>query len=132
MFKINNDDLSISLTRGDTIVFNVQAKQGDNLYKFEEGDKVTFRVSEAKDVESVVLESSTTVTSETNDRDYVQIRVTSEEAKQSFEQSNKPIDYWYEISLDTAIGVQTIIGYDDDGAKILRVFPEIKEQPKAE
>lgn len=132
MFKINKDDMSISFTRGDTIAFNVQANQGENLYKFAEGDKVTFRVSEAKDVGNVVLESSTTVTSETKDKDYVQISVTSAKTKQSFAQSNKPIEYWYEISLENILGVQTIIGYDDDGAKVLRVFPEIEEHPKTE
>ena len=125
MFKIN-DDLSISLTRGDTIAFNVQAKQGSDFYKFAEGDKVIFRVSEAKDVGSVVLEAFTVVDSVTSGKDFVQISVTSAETKESFAVSNKPVDYWYEVALENALGVQTIIGYDDDGAKILRVFPEIE------
>ena len=37
---------------------------------------------------------------------------------------NKPTDYWYEIELN---GDQTVIGYDDEGAKILRLFPEGSE-----
>lgn len=129
MLKINQDDMSISITRGDTIVFNVQAKQGNSLYTFEDGDRVIFRVSEAKDVGKLVLEEVATVSAESEvnkpNQDFVQISVSSADTKAKFAQSNKPIDYWYEVSLESA-GVQTIIGYDEDGAKILRVFPEIE------
>ena len=37
---------------------------------------------------------------------------------------DKPTDYWYEIELN---GDQTILGYDQDGAKILRLYPEGSE-----
>ena len=37
---------------------------------------------------------------------------------------NKPIDYWYEIELNPEINPQTVIGYDNDGAKIFKLFPE--------
>ena len=37
---------------------------------------------------------------------------------------NKPVDYWYEIELNPDTTPQTIIGYDADGPKILKLFPE--------
>lgn len=37
---------------------------------------------------------------------------------------NKPIDYWYEVELNPETEAQTIIGYDEDGPKIFRLYPE--------
>ena len=37
------------------------------------------------------------------------------------ELTNKPIEYWYEIELNDE---ETIIGYDEDGAKKLILYPE--------
>ena len=37
---------------------------------------------------------------------------------------NTPIDYWYEIQLNPETNPQTIIGYDENGAKIFRLYPE--------
>jgi hypothetical protein len=37
---------------------------------------------------------------------------------------DKPVDYWYEIELNPDTTPQTIIGYDSDGPKIFRLFPE--------
>ena len=37
------------------------------------------------------------------------------------EMANKPIEYWYEIELNDD---ETIIGYDEDGAKKLILYPE--------
>ena len=34
---------------------------------------------------------------------------------------NKPVEYWYEIELNNE---HTVIGYDDNGAKIFMLFPE--------
>ena len=36
----------------------------------------------------------------------------------------KPRDYWYEVELNPEIQPQTIIGYDEDGAKVFRLYPE--------
>ena len=35
-----------------------------------------------------------------------------------------PFDYWYEIELNPETEPQTVIGYDDDGEKIFRLYPE--------
>jgi hypothetical protein len=37
---------------------------------------------------------------------------------------SKPKDYWYEVELNPEDNPQTIIGYDEDGAKIFKLFPE--------
>jgi hypothetical protein len=37
---------------------------------------------------------------------------------------NKPTDYWYDVKLNPDTQPQTIIGYDEDGAKLFRLYPE--------
>ena len=37
---------------------------------------------------------------------------------------NKPVDYWYEVELNPDAYPQTIVGYDEDGAKIFKLYPE--------
>jgi hypothetical protein len=37
---------------------------------------------------------------------------------------NKPVDYWYEVELNPDTYPQTIVGYDEDGAKIFKLYPE--------
>lgn len=123
MFKIN-DDLSIYLTRGDAVVFDVQAKQGDGLYQFEAGDKVVFKVSEAKNTVDAIL----AVDGQRINDNTMQFKLESSDTILDTAQINKPVDFWYEISLITATGTQTLIGYDEDGAKVLRLFPEIGEK----
>jgi hypothetical protein len=119
MFVIN-DDKSIYVTRGDAVVFNVKAKLGEAEYVFRAGDVVRFKVFEKKKCDKVVLKKDVTVTEETTT---VQVFVTAEETKFG-KVINKPVDYWYEIELNPDGHAQTIIGYDDDGAKVLRLFPE--------
>lgn len=41
---------------------------------------------------------------------------------------SKPVDYWYEIQLNPNSNPQTIVGYDEDGAKIFRIYPEGAEE----
>jgi len=50
----------------------------------------------------------------------IDITCTSEETKIG-ELSNKAIDYWYELELN---GEYTVLGYDENGAKILTLYPE--------
>lgn len=40
---------------------------------------------------------------------------------------SKPVDYWYEIELNPDTNPQTIVGYDEEGAKIFKLFPEGKD-----
>lgn len=119
MFVIN-DDKSIYVTRGDAVVFNVRAKLGEAEYVFRAGDVVRFKVFEKKKCDKVVLVTDVKVSEDTT---AVQIFVKAEETKFG-DIINKPVDYWYEVELNPDGNAQTIIGYDDDGAKILKLFPE--------
>lgn len=119
MIKIN-DDLSIYATRGDMIAFSVTADAGGTAYKFKEGDSVRFKVFEKKDCELVVLQKDFQAVA---GAEQVDILLSGEETKIG-EYINKPKDYWYEIELNPNTNPQTIVGYDEDGAKIFRLFPE--------
>lgn len=121
MFQIN-EDLSIYATRGDIVYFSVGAKNTVNgeTYKFQSGDVVRIKVFGKKDCETVVLQKDFPVTAES---ETVEIFLTEEDTKIGGVIS-KHKDYWYEVELNPESNPQTIIGYDDDGAKIFRLFPE--------
>lgn len=119
MFVIN-EDLSIYLTRGDSAVFSVGATIGGTEYTFKEGDVVRFKVFGKKNCDDVVLKKDVVVGEATN---LVQIALDSDETKIG-DVISKPTDYWYEVELNPDTYAQTIIGYDEDGAKIFKLYPE--------
>lgn len=119
MFVIN-DDLSIYATRGDTVFFTVTAEDNGSTYYFEAGDVLRMKIFRKKDAETVVLEKLFPVTART---DRFVILLTEEDTKFG-DVISKPTDYWYEIELNPFTNPQTIIGYDEDGAKVFRLFPE--------
>lgn len=112
MFKIEEN--KIHLTRGDccTISLNVED------YSFKVGDIVTFCLYNKRALnEQPVLKKSIKLEQDT---DNVDIELTSLDTKIG-EMKNTPVEYWYEIELNDK---QTLIGYDEDGAKILILYPE--------
>lgn len=119
MFIIN-EDLSIYLTRGDAAVFSVGANIGGEAYTFKVGDVIRFKVFEKKNCEEVVLKKDTTVVAEAN---LIEIALDSDETKFG-DVISKPTDYWYEVELNPEGYAQTIIGYDENGAKVLKLYPE--------
>lgn len=119
MFKIN-DDMSIYATRGDIVFFNLAADDADSSYEFQPGDVVRFRVYGKKDAESVLLQKDFPVFEAT----YTLPIFLGEEDTKLGDVISKPTDYWYEVELNPDTYPQTIIGYDEDGAKIFRLFPE--------
>lgn len=125
MFRLN-DDLSIYVTRGDILFFSVSASDGAEPYNFKAGDVLRIKVFEKKKVESVVLQKDFPVLEETGG---VEIFLTGEDTKIG-DDINKPKDYWYEVELNPYTNPQTIIGYDEDGAKVLRLFPEGADIPE--
>lgn len=124
MFVLN-DDLSIYVTRGDIVYFDVTAVQDGKAYPFQAGDVVRIKVFGKKDAETVVLQKDFPVTETT---DTVQIYLTKEDTKFG-EVISKPKDYWYEVELNPFSDPQTIIGYDEDGAKVFKLFPEGDDVP---
>lgn len=124
MFVVN-DDKSIYATRGDIVFFAVTAEENGHNYKFQPGDIVRIKVYGKKDAEKVLLQKDFPVSTVTES---VDINLTGEDTKIG-EVISKPKDYWYEIELNPHSDPQTIVGYDEDGAKLFKLFPEGDDIP---
>lgn len=120
-----NDDMSIYVTRGDILCLNVSATQDDSglPYEFQPGDIVRMKVYGKRDAENVVMQKDFPVVAKT---DSVGVLLTEEDTKIG-DVISKPTDYWYEIELNPYTNPQTLVGYDEDGAKIFKLFPEGKD-----
>jgi len=121
MFVVN-DDFSIYATRGDIVCINLTATddRSGEPYEFQPGDIVRMKIFGKNDAENVVMQKDFPVVAKT---DTVGIFLTEDDTKIG-EVISKPRDYWYEIELNPYSNPQTIIGYDEDGAKIFKLFPE--------
>lgn len=100
--------------------FDVTANKDGAAYTFQSGDLVRFQVMEKKACEKVLLTKDFRVQSSTQQ---VTITLTGEDTKLG-DPISKPEDYWYEVELNPLTAPQTIIGYDENGPKVLRLFPE--------
>lgn len=119
MFAIN-DDMTINITRGDAALFSVGANVGGAAYTFKAGDVVRFKVFAKKDCEAVFLQKDFGVTEDTG-----AVEIALNGADTAFgEVISKPTDYWYEVELNPETHPQTIIGYDENGAKVFKLYPE--------
>ena len=127
MFQLN-EDLSIYATRGDIVFFTVSAEEDGEKYTFKAGDVVRIKIYGKKNAESIVLEKDFPVTEDTEE---VEILLTKEDTKIG-DVISKPKDYWYEVELNPFTNPQTIIGYDEDGAKVFKLFPEGADIPAFE
>lgn len=117
---IINDDLSLYVTRGDIVHFVLRADDNGENYVFRAGDVVRMTVYEKKACHCVVLQKDFPITEDTETLDiYLE-----EKETRIGDLISKPVDYWYEIELNPLTAPQTIIGYDDNGAKVFRLFPE--------
>ena len=124
MFTLN-DDLSIYATRGDIVFFSVTAEDDGKAYMFQPGDVVRMKVYGKKNAETVVLQKDFPVTAAT---DKVEIYLDREDMKIG-DTISKPMDYWYSVTLNDDTVPQTLIGYDEDGAKVFKLFPEGADVP---
>lgn len=119
MYVVNEDN-SIYVTRGDIVAISLTADDNGENYKFKAGDVVRIKVFGKKDCENVVLQKDFPVTAET---ETVEIYLDENDTKIGGV-INKPVDYWYEVELNPESDPQTIIGYDEDGARVFKLFPE--------
>lgn len=117
MFVVN-EDMSISVTRGDAVKFPVS--YADKSYVFQAGDVVRFKVYGKKNAENVVLQKDFPVTEECTE---IEISLTSRDTKIG-EVISKPTVYWYEVELNPFDNPDTFIGYGEDGAKLFTLYPE--------
>ena len=118
---IVNEDKSIYVTRGDAVIFTLRANNNGVPYMFQRGEVVRFRVFEKKGCHCTVLQKDFVLAGEES-LEAVDLVLTKNETKIG-EIISKPKDYWYEIELNPDSNPQTIVGYDDNGPKIFRVFP---------
>lgn len=119
MFAIN-DDLSIYMTRGDACSIDVSAMSNGEPYTFVNGDIVRLSVMEKKNCENVLMVKEIEVIGSTTT---ATISLSKEDTRFG-EVISKPTDYWYEVELNPDTHPQTIIGFDEDGAKVFRLYPE--------
>lgn len=119
MFKIVNK--TILWTRGDIGGMEVKAyNEDDTLYNFTTDDIVRFKVMTKGDPDVVLFIKDVPVEKEGTSMD-----VSFEKDDSRFDEPiKKPTDYWYEVELNPDTKPQTIIGYDETGAKVLTLYPE--------
>lgn len=116
-----HDDNSIYLTRGDIASIQITAlNSSGEEYLFKSGDIVRFSIFEKGRYDNLVLRRDVEVTTETK---FVSINLSGNDTKIG-ELINRPKQYWYEVELNPDTAPQTIIGYDNNGPKILTLFPE--------
>lgn len=121
MFKIDNTTKQINITRGDIGTLSISAEQEDgDKYTFQSGDIIRLGIFEAKNFDNVILQKDVEVTETTTE---VDLSLTKENTTIG-DIINKPKEYWYEIQLNPDTEPQTIIGYDEKGAKIFMLYPE--------
>lgn len=124
MLTVEND-MTINVTRGDSGEIVIRAfdkidNEGEKQYEFQQGELIRLKVFEKKACENVVLQKDFPIEETTES---VSIFLTEEDTRIG-EIISKPVDYWYEIELNPESNPQTIVGYDEDGAKIFRLYPE--------
>ena len=124
MFEILKDK-TICLTRGDIASIVTSAKQKDGAtagqpYTFVQGDVVRLSVFKKKDCQCIVMQKEVTVEEPT---EAVTIHLTKDDTKIG-DPINKPVDYWYDIELNPDTAPITIVGYDTEGEKVFRLYPE--------
>lgn len=126
MFYID-EDKTIHITRGDAAVFALTATIEGEVYAFKQSDVVRFKAFAKKDCSDVVLQKDFGATEGASE---VEIYLSGDETKFGGIIS-KPTDYWYEVELNPDTHPQTIIGYDENGAKVFKLYPEGAEEVNA-
>ena len=111
-------DKEIHINRGDRLLMEFSIDNENEKYTFKDGDKIKFSIYEKRGMDKppVLQKEFKPAVGSTS----VDIDIPGSEMKIG-EMTNKPIEYWYEIELNDE---ETIIGYDEDGAKKLILYPE--------
>ncbi len=112
-----NENKSIEINRGDAGTIKLTNKNGN----FNVGDTIKFSIVERKNYNIVMFQKKYVVEEES---DTFYLTLTSEDTKIG-DIISKPTTYWYEIEYN---GNQTLIGYDDSGAKEFILYPEAPEK----
>ena len=123
--ELYKDKKSIHITRGDVGIMNVTAKNQDGTdYTFQANDVIRFGVFQKGNMNNLIKQIDTSVSEPTTS---VAVDLTSADTTIG-DIINKPVNYWYEIQLNPDTNPQTIIGYDEEGAKLFIIYPEGVEE----
>lgn len=122
MLYFDKNTKQIQLNRGDSADLTITAKDSSGEdYTFQVGDDIKFKITEAKNESNVIMEKSITIAEATKN---INLYLSAEDTKIGAI-INKPVIYWYEISIEKSSGdVLTIIGYDNKGPKEFVLNPE--------
>lgn len=139
MIKIDEEDkTTIMLTRGDStdgynnkIAFTVpyfdESTQQIEYKIIQPTDKISFVVYAKKGyTKQEIIRKDYTLQEigYSGATKYPELKLTSTDTKK-FPLKNKPATYWYDIVLNDE---KTVVGYDNDGAKKIIVYPEAEEE----
>lgn len=113
MFKIKNKN--IYLNRGDAISIELKCSDGNS---FSAGDTLIFSVVSKDNFGNAVFQKSFTINEDCSS--YI-LKLDAEDTKIGNMIKSGTVTYWYEIELN---GDTTLIGYDDNGAKLFVLYPE--------
>ena len=120
MFEILKDK-TICLTRGDIANIVVSASLRDaQAYTFQPGDVVRLSVYKKRGCANVLIRKDVVIEAEAQT---ATIRLEKEDTRFG-DLISSPTDFWYEVELNPDTAPQTIIGYDEAGEKIFRLYPE--------
>jgi hypothetical protein len=115
-----SEDMTMHITRGDMATFSVGARLNNATYTFQPNDVVRFKVFGKKSCDDVVLKKDVVVSGTAS---AVEFNLNGKDTAIG-DVISKPTDYWYEVELNPDTKPQTIIGYDENGAKVFKLYPE--------
>jgi hypothetical protein len=121
MFEIDTDK-TISITRGDSGSFVAPID-----YALQSGDVLRLKVFRKKACEDVVRQIDFPLDKSKGNVEIDGTTITfflTEDETRIGGVISKPVDYWYEIELNPDNNPKTLVGYDEDGAKIFKLYPE--------
>lgn len=127
MFKIENGNML--LNRGDSATIRIENTSSNFL----PGDCIKFSIMEKNNCNSVIFQKRYDVIEQSETEPNVfEITLAPEDSKKfcpSFKTGTKT--FWYEIELESGDFINTLVGYDDQGAKEFIVFPEASEETES-
>ena len=120
MIKIDSNN-NIYITQGDKASIDIQIPLNDGFYEFQTTDILYFTVkrkySDTQPVLRKILTFSQPATTATLILTSIDTNIGG--------LSNLPLNYVYDISINED---QTIIGYDENGAKNFVIYPEVSNE----
>lgn len=119
MFKRDDDGTTIKCTRGDkgNITLRKKKRSDGSIEPFYKDDIIIFTIKNNFGESEPVFRKEILVP---EDCEKVVISLTKEDTTIG-DLISKPVNYQYEVSIGEDV---TLLGYDDNGPKIFRLYPE--------